>query len=58
MRATPAWLERGEQVPPPMKAPKKVSPPYSPVRLGRLRGWAERLPCRYADCAPPGSSNC
>lgn len=44
MRATLAWLERGEQVPPPMKAPKTVSPPYSPAQLGRLRGWAERLP--------------
>ncbi|MEU8143311.1 hypothetical protein [Nonomuraea sp. NPDC048901] len=44
MRATLAWLERGEQAPPPMTAPKKVSPPYSPAQLGRLRGWAERLP--------------
>ncbi|WP_433428445.1 hypothetical protein [Nonomuraea sp. CA-141351] len=44
MRATLAWLERGEQAPPPMKAPKGVSPPYSPAQLGRLRGWAERLP--------------
>lgn len=44
MRATLAWLERGEQMPPPMKAPKTVSPPYSPAQLGRLRGWAERLP--------------
>ncbi|MFG1949320.1 hypothetical protein [Nonomuraea sp. NPDC048826] len=44
MRATLAWLERGEQAPPPMKAPKTVSPPYSPAQLGRLRGWAERLP--------------
>ncbi|MER5426295.1 hypothetical protein [Streptosporangium roseum] len=44
MRATLAWLERGEQAPPPMTAPKTVSPPYSPAQLGRLRGWAERLP--------------
>ncbi|WP_406311906.1 hypothetical protein OHA77_24860 [Streptosporangium sp. NBC_01639] len=44
MRATLAWLERSEQAPPPMTAPKKVSPPYSPAQLGRLRGWAERLP--------------
>ncbi|MEO3873675.1 hypothetical protein ABGB18_33105 [Nonomuraea sp. B12E4] len=44
MRATLAWLERGEQAPPPMKAPKTVSPPYAPAQLGRLRGWAERLP--------------
>lgn len=44
MRATLAWLERGEQRPPPMTAPKKVSAPYSPAQLGRLRGWAERLP--------------
>ncbi len=44
MRATLAWLERGEQTPPPMKAPKKVSPPYSPAQLSRLRGWAEHLP--------------
>ncbi|MER5646126.1 hypothetical protein [Streptosporangium sp. NPDC002524] len=43
MRATLAWLERGEQTPPPMKAPKKVSPPYSPAQLSRLRGWAEHL---------------
>lgn len=27
-----------------MTAPKQVSPPYSPIQLGRLRGWAERLP--------------
>ncbi|NBE99774.1 hypothetical protein FE391_40295 [Nonomuraea sp. KC401] len=44
MRATLAWLERGEQAPPPMKAPKTVSPPYSPTQLSRLRSWAERLP--------------
>ncbi|MFF0870137.1 hypothetical protein ACFYUV_50885 [Nonomuraea sp. NPDC003560] len=44
MRATLAWLERGEQAPPPMTAPKTVSPPYSPAQLGRLRGWAECLP--------------
>ncbi|WP_431934565.1 hypothetical protein, partial [Nonomuraea jabiensis] len=44
MRATLAWLERGEQTPPPMTAPKKISPPYSPAQLGRLRGWAEHLP--------------
>ncbi|GAA3257732.1 hypothetical protein [Nonomuraea helvata] len=44
MRATLAWLERGEQAPPPMTAPKTVSPPYSPAQLGRLRGWAEPLP--------------
>ncbi|MEV4078054.1 hypothetical protein [Nonomuraea fuscirosea] len=43
MRATLAWLERGEQAPPPMTAPKKVGPPYSPAQLGRLRGWAEHL---------------
>ncbi|WP_113698812.1 hypothetical protein [Nonomuraea lactucae] len=44
MRAMLAWLERGEQAPPPMTAPKTVSPPYSPAQLGQLRGWAERLP--------------
>ncbi|WP_327089243.1 hypothetical protein OIE66_01085 [Nonomuraea sp. NBC_01738] len=34
MRATLAWLERGEQAPPPMT----VSPPYSPAQLGRSPG--------------------
>ncbi|MFI6599106.1 hypothetical protein ACIBHX_22840 [Nonomuraea sp. NPDC050536] len=44
MRATLAWLERGEQTPPPMRAPTTVSTPYSTAQLGRLRSWAEHLP--------------
>jgi len=44
MRATLAWLERGEQAPPPMRAPAGVTAPYSPAQLGRLRSWAEHLP--------------
>jgi hypothetical protein len=44
IRATLAWLERGEQAPPPMRAPAGVTAPYSPVQLGRLRSWAEHLP--------------
>jgi hypothetical protein len=44
MRATLAWLERGEQAPPPMRAPACVTAPYSPAQLGRLRSWAEHLP--------------
>ncbi|WP_199565806.1 hypothetical protein [Spongiactinospora rosea] len=43
MRATLAWLERGEQQPPPMKAPAGVSAPYSPGHLAALRAWAEQL---------------
>ncbi|WP_221762254.1 hypothetical protein [Nonomuraea sp. WAC 01424] len=43
MRATLAWLERGEQVPPPMKAPTAVSQPYSAAQLGQLRAWADHL---------------
>ncbi|MGV9387330.1 MobF family relaxase [Nonomuraea sp. NPDC003707] len=39
MRASVAWLERGEQAPPPMKAPKSVSPPYSPAQLVGNRGY-------------------
>ncbi|MEV1005456.1 hypothetical protein [Nonomuraea sp. NPDC050202] len=44
MRATLARLERDEQAPPPMKAPRRSARPSSPAQLGRLRGWAERLP--------------
>ncbi len=43
MRATLAWLERGEQQPPPMKAPAEESAPYSPGQLAALRAWADQL---------------
>ncbi|SFJ98576.1 hypothetical protein SAMN05216275_1158 [Streptosporangium canum] len=43
MRATLAWIERGERVPPALKAPADRSAPYSPTHLARLRSWAENL---------------
>ncbi|MER5317794.1 hypothetical protein [Streptosporangium roseum] len=52
MRATPAWPERGEQVPPPMKAPADLTAPYSSAQLGRLRSWAEHLPGQAGTDAP------
>jgi hypothetical protein len=43
MRDVLAWAERGEHIPPPMKAPVTRSAPYSPTQLSRLREWAGSL---------------
>lgn len=44
IRSGLAWARRGESEPPPLSAPRQVTPPYTPGELAGLRDWAAHLP--------------
>nr|WP_235828298.1 hypothetical protein [Actinomadura rubteroloni] len=46
IRAGLTWAQRGESEPPPLRAPRRTTPPYEPGELAALRDWAAHLPRR------------